>query len=121
MFSVVLFAAFLSILWQHYQTGRAPLWLLPPLMVVWVNVHFGFAAGLGLVLAYVGTEVLETVCGKARRQTALQRLRRASVWLAATALATLVNPWGWGMYRPDVARARQRAAADGSPSGKAYA
>ncbi len=99
MFSVVLFAAFLSILWEHYQTGRAHLWLLPLLMVVWVNVHFGFAAGLGLIVAYVGTEVLEAVCGKSRRQAAIQRLRRATVWLAATALATLVNPWGWGMYR----------------------
>ncbi len=99
MFSVVLFAAFLSILWQHYQTTRAPLWLLPPLMVVWVNVHFGFAAGLGLILAYSGTELLEMVCGKLRRQIAIQRLRRASMWLGATALATLVNPWGWGIYR----------------------
>ena len=99
MFSVVLFAAFLSILWEHYQTGRAPLWLLPLLMVVWVNVHFGFAAGLGLILAYVGTELLEMICGKARRQPAMQRLRRESVWLAATALATRANPWGWGMYR----------------------
>ena len=98
MFSVVLFAAFLSILWQHYQTGHAPLWLLPPLMVVWVNVHLGFAAGLGLILAYSGTELLEMVYGKLRRQTAIQRLRRASVWLTATALATLVNPWGWGIY-----------------------
>jgi tetratricopeptide (TPR) repeat protein len=99
MFTVVLFAAFLSILWENYQTGRAPLWLLPLLMVVWVNVHFGFAAGLGLIVAYVGTEVLEFVFGAVRRQAALQRLRRASFWFVGTAAATLVNPWGWGIYR----------------------
>jgi tetratricopeptide (TPR) repeat protein len=99
MFTVVLFAAFLSILWENYQTGRAPLWLLPLLMVVWVNVHFGFAAGLGLIVAYAGTEVLEFVLGAVRRRAAMQRLRRAFPWFVGTAVATLVNPWGWGIYR----------------------
>jgi tetratricopeptide (TPR) repeat protein len=99
MFTVVLFAAFLSILWENYQTGRARLWLLPLLMVLWVNVHFGFAAGLGLIVAYVGTEALEFVFGTERRRAAIERLRRASPWLMGTAVATFVNPWGWGIYR----------------------
>jgi tetratricopeptide (TPR) repeat protein len=99
MFTVVLFAVFLSVLWENYQTGRAPLWLLPLLMVLWVNVHFGFAAGLGLIVAYVGTEVLEFVSGVVRRRAAMQRLRRAFPWFVGTAVATLVNPWGWGIYR----------------------
>ena len=29
IFTVVLFAAYLSLLWENYQTGRAALWLLP--------------------------------------------------------------------------------------------
>lgn len=99
MFTVLFSAAFLSILWQYYQTGRAPLWLLPPLMLVWTNVHFGFAGGLGLILAYAGTELLEMVCGETRRHAALDRLRRAWIWFAGTALVTLANPWGWGLYR----------------------
>src|SRR5271165_2466302 len=109
MFTVILFAAFLSLLWENYQTGRAPLWLLPLLMVMWVNLHFGFAAGLGLVLAYVLTEFLETVFGGVRRRAGLQRLRRASGWLAVTALATLVNPWGWGIYRALLRQERANA------------
>ncbi|MGB8768442.1 MAG: tetratricopeptide repeat protein [Candidatus Korobacteraceae bacterium] len=99
LFTVVLFAAFLSLLWQNYQTGRASLWWLPLLMLVWVNVHFGFAAGLALILAYVGIELWETVLGDVRRRAALQRLRRASGWLLCTAVVTLLNPWGWGIYR----------------------
>ena len=55
MFTVVLFAAFLSLLWENYQTGRARLWLLPLLMVAWVNLHFGFAAGLALILGLRGS------------------------------------------------------------------
>ncbi len=96
MFSVLLFAAFLSILWQQYRTGDAPLWLLPPIMVLWVNVHFGFAAGLGLIAAYVGAEVLEFFCGEERRRAAMQRLRKAYGWLILTVAATLVNSVGLG-------------------------
>lgn len=109
MFTVVLFAAFLSLLWQNYQTGRAPLWLLPLLMLVWVNVHFGFAAGLALLLVYAGLELLEAVCGEDRRSAAWGRLRRASGWLVCTALVTLANPWGWGLYRALMRQERANA------------
>ena len=77
MFTVVLFAAFLSLLWENYQTGRARLWLLPLLMVAWVNLHLGFSAGLALMGMYVVTELLESLFGAERRRAALERLRRA--------------------------------------------
>jgi tetratricopeptide (TPR) repeat protein len=98
MFTVVLFAAYLSILWQNYQTSRAPLWLLPLLMIAWVNLHLGFIAGLAAIAAFAGIEASEMLFAGARRQQAIQKLRRASPWFAATALASLVNPWGWGIY-----------------------
>jgi tetratricopeptide (TPR) repeat protein len=106
MFTVVLFAAFLSLLWENYQTGRAPLWLLPLLMFAWVNLHLGFVAGLALIAAYVGVELSETIFGEVRRRAAVQRLRRAAEWLGYTALATLFNPWGWGIYRALVRQER---------------
>jgi Flp pilus assembly protein TadD len=109
MFTVVLFAAFLSLLWENYQTGRAPLWLLPVLMVAWVNLHFGFAAGLGVIGAYVAMEAAETIVNEIRRHAALQRLRRAAGWLVCAALATLVNPWGWGIYQALLRQERANA------------
>lgn len=109
MFSVIFFAAFLSILWQYYQTSRSPLWLLPIIMVFWVNVHFGFAAGLGLIAAYIAAEMLEMICGEAPRRAAVQRVRGAWIWLAATVLATLVNAWGWGIYRALLLQGRATA------------
>ena len=105
MFSVVFFAAYLSILWAYYQTGRAALWLLPVIMLVWVNFHFGFAAGLGLIAAYVGTEVFEIISGGEPKAAAVQRLHRAWRWLVATGLVTFVNSWGWGIYRTVLGRA----------------
>ena len=99
MFSVVLFAAYLSILWEQHRTGAAKLWLLPVLMVAWVNLHLGFIAGLALLVAYAGTELLEAIASRTKRVEAVQRLHRAAPWLLASVVATLVNPWGWGIYR----------------------
>jgi len=42
---------------------------------------------------------LETPFGETRRRAALQRLRRAWGWFLLTGLVTLINPWGWGIYR----------------------
>jgi tetratricopeptide (TPR) repeat protein len=99
MFTVVLFAAFLTLLWQQHETGDAPLWLLPILMAAWVNLHVGFVAGLAITAGYVLVEVLEMVWSGNRRAAARERLRRFFPWLIATAAATLINPWGWGIYR----------------------
>ncbi len=97
MFTTILFAAFLSLLWRNYRTGQSRLWLLPILMVAWVNLHLGFASGLALCAGYVSLEVLEfPFAGK--REPALARLQRAWPWLGLTAAATLVNPWGWNIY-----------------------
>ncbi len=98
MFTVVLFAAYLAILWQNYQTGRARLWLLPLLMIAWVNLHLGFLAGIGLIAAFIGIDGLEILLLRESRVQTLQRLRRAAPWYIATAFATLVNPWGWKIY-----------------------
>jgi len=98
VFTVVLFAAALSILWKQYETGCARLWILPMLMVAWVNLHPGFVAGLGLLGAYVMLEALGML-DPGKRVEAAARLRRSAPWLLATCAVTLVNPWGWGVYQ----------------------
>jgi tetratricopeptide (TPR) repeat protein len=97
MFSVVLFAAFLMLLWQQHQSGGARLWLLPILMVAWVNLHLGFIVGLALMAVYVAVEALDMV-RRERRKAAIEHLRSCWPWLIVTCVATLVNPWGWGIF-----------------------
>jgi tetratricopeptide (TPR) repeat protein len=109
LFTTILFAAFMAILWRQFQGERASLWLLPPLMLAWVNLHLGFIAGLAIMGAYVMLELLEMPFAS-RRSAALMRLRQAAPWLLATALATLVNPWGPRIY---VAIARQERSMQG--------
>ncbi len=56
--------------------ARGPAWRVPLLLVLWANLHASFA--LGVVLAAL--HFLE---------------RRQWVWLAASLLAPLLNPYGW--------------------------
>src|SRR5579862_799148 len=97
MFTTILFAAFLSLLWRHRRLGRSRLWLLPVLMAAWVNLHLGFVSGLALCAAYVSIAVLDLTFS-AKRRAALERLKRAWPWLGLTAAATLINPWGWNIF-----------------------
>jgi len=98
MFTVVLFAAFLSILWERLEGADGKLWLLPLLMLAWVNLHLGFLSGIALLIAYAGIELLRMLRVHSR-QAAASKLREAFPWLFATLLATLVNPWGWGLFK----------------------
>lgn len=97
LFSTVLFAVFLSIIWRYYRTEGENLCLLPVIMLLWVNLHWGFVAGLGLCAAYVVLELCEFLFQE-RRGAAQRRFRSAWPWLAGAVLSTLVNPWGISLY-----------------------
>lgn len=105
LFTTILFAAFTAILWNHYQGRQTRLFLLPLLMLAWVNLHTGFIAGLALIAAYLVLEFCDLPFA-ARRAAALDSMRRAFPWLFASFVTTLFNPWGWRIYR---AIARQNA------------
>jgi tetratricopeptide (TPR) repeat protein len=98
LFSSVLFAALLVVLWRYHRGRHAPLWLVPAIFLVWANTHLGFIAGFALLAAYAGLELADFPFSE-RRAAARARLRRALPWLAAALPATLCNPYGWGVYR----------------------
>ena len=59
LFSLALFALVLDLLLATRADGRARrLWLLPPLVAVWANLHGGFAAGLALIAVFAVEAVL---------------------------------------------------------------
>jgi tetratricopeptide (TPR) repeat protein len=109
LFTMVLFTCFARILVQHFEDRRAPLWLLPVLMLFWVNLHTGFIAGYALIAAYLTVEALETPF-VSRRATAISRVRKALPWLSFAALIALLNPWGMRIF---VAIGRQQSAIRG--------
>lgn len=98
IFTVVIAAAYTRVLLDHYL-GRDSrrLWLLPLLMIFWVNLHTGFISGLGLMLGYIAAEVADCA-QQAKRDRALRQLKLAAPWIAASFVCTLLNPWGFRIY-----------------------
>lgn len=102
MFTTVLFAAVLVIVWRFHRQLRSPLHLLPFLFLLWANLHQGFVFGLALLAAvccatawnaWAGGRALIPDGGTARLPH-----RQLYLWSALSALAVLINPWGWRLY-----------------------
>lgn len=119
-YALPIFVAFLHILttWRqslahteettHHNTHtKARLWLLPPLMVLWVNIHGSFVLGGALIaLIFLGEWIRRlaqesTTHGFAPRMLLANSftppLRELFMWGIVTALAILINPRGIGV------------------------
>lgn len=72
------------------------LYAMPPLFAVWANSHGGFAAGYVILSAVLIGRSIEMLLrqGAEARRPALGLLSIAGV----CGLATLLNPYGWGLH-----------------------
>jgi hypothetical protein len=63
MITLLLASIYIAILGRFTRSGGGHggrvLWWLPPLMILWVNLHAGFALGLGLVALFFVTAALD--------------------------------------------------------------
>ena len=76
-------------LWRYWRDGRRRrLWYFPPVMLLWVNLHGGFVAGLLLL----GTAT--AVAWLFPRQRGRADPRALTAALAGSLLATALTPWG---------------------------
>jgi hypothetical protein len=76
------------------ETGTArPLWWAVPLVAIWSNAHLEAVFGVAFIALFAAGELV--------RPSALTRreARRALGIAAVSAAATLVTPYGWGLYR----------------------
>ena len=92
LFSLAAFATLLLLLGSAGRGHPRALLAVPPLFALWANVHGGFIVGflpLGLWTAHMAID---------RALPARRRMLAAGV-LAAAVLATLINPYGVGLWR----------------------
>jgi hypothetical protein len=90
LFTFMLLAATLALLARDNYRGRAPLWLLIPLMMLWGNLHGGFIIGIATLATYTGVvAVQDLIAGRG-----LARALRLGLIALAGTLATLVSPYG---------------------------
>lgn len=92
--TLALFAVMLTVLRTYWDRPHRFVWLLPILMVLWVNMHGGFLAGLGIHGMIVAAYLVRSVRDRQYRKPAIEM---AAAGLATVA-ATVVNPYGIHMY-----------------------
>jgi hypothetical protein len=95
MFTLVCLSALLALLARDNYRRGSTIWLAVPLMALWANPHGGFVAGIATLALYTAVTAL---CDFAAGAGLRRATRLGLVTLAATA-ATLVNPYGIGMWK----------------------
>src|SRR5229473_2477175 len=71
--------------------------VLPPLTILWVNLHGGFFVGLVLLITYaIGAAAGELVQGT--RRNAWVRARKYLLTAGTCAIASLLNPYGYRLH-----------------------
>lgn len=95
MMSLLLSSVFLHTLWLHGQGHKKLVWLMPPLMVLWANLHGSFLLGVVLpATSLVGGAIDRALGREQQARLKWKDLRRLLVVVALTALAPVVNPNG---------------------------
>src|SRR5262249_49368991 len=74
---------------ERQQRWESWLWVWPILFIVWANMHRGFV--YGLALAFIAVAVFS---GRVKEDRV-----RSWIWLSSCFLGTLLNPFGWKLYR----------------------
>jgi hypothetical protein len=95
--SMLLFVILLDLLERSERQPRLLL-LAPPMLALWANLHGAFPAGL-LLIGCFWLAALASGWPSGRRLLRDARAWWLTVILAACVLATMVNPYGWNIYR----------------------
>jgi hypothetical protein len=98
-FSFLVFALLYWVLSEYLFGRHNYLWLLPILMIVWVNLHGSWA--MGLLLLLVSTIFLAVT--KFVTVSPVVAIKPLAGWSLATLVAVLINPDGIQVYRSVIA------------------
>jgi hypothetical protein len=96
IFSLLLTVIWYSILNRFQYRGKNQLFILPLLMLLWVNLHGGYIFGLMVLLVYFLGNLAGLYAGdKSGAQECIRKLKSIAITLAVCLLASLCNPNGY--------------------------
>ena len=99
-------ASLLLVLYDASLSRSRRLWWAVPLMLLWVNLHAGYALGIALLVLFVLGDVAEVVTGSESWTRAAPRLRIMASVIAACIAVVPLNPYGTKLYWYPVATLR---------------
>jgi len=80
---------------MYQYKHKSYLYLLPPIMLLWVNLHGGFIAGFLLIGVYIAGNTLMAIYQGAERQDKIKKVKTLSLFFFVCMLVTLLNPKGY--------------------------
>jgi hypothetical protein len=100
MFSLLLASIFISFLDRYSRHEQMPsIWWLAPLMILWVNLHAGFALGLVLIVLAIAGLLLDWLLLRQDSFANFWQRARPLCWLLIIcAAAVCLNPSGARIY-----------------------
>lgn len=91
-----LFIILTLIVLEYFRKGKQrSLWLLPPLFLIWINTHGSWVIGLGVILVFLASGLVEFRMGsiEAERWSTTQRIRLEACFLFCLAVIPC-TPYG---------------------------
>ena len=108
MLTLLLASIFLLILDRSYAHPNV-LWWMPPITVLWVNLHAGFAVGIAFLLLFLIGDALDLAFGFKDPHLSPARFRSLAITTAICAAVVPLNPYGMQMYRYPIQTLHSRA------------
>jgi hypothetical protein len=102
LLTFLIFALMYFLLDRYYRKGKGKLWLLPFLMVLWVNSHGGFLAGFILLAPYLADAFFQwwvSISKKGEvKGLAKERLLHLVLILGLMLVGSVITPHGFDLW-----------------------
>ena len=99
MFSFFLSAIVLYLLYLYKRENVDRLWLIPVVMLLWVNLHAGFSIAFILMGGMIAGEVLANIFNAGGEHViSWVRLRKLVIVALVSAVVLVINPYGTQIY-----------------------
>jgi len=96
LFGYAYLVVLLIILQRLRRTGRAPLWLIPPLFCLWVNTHGSWLLGLIVFFIMAAAGLIKRSWGRVEAEPRTpSQLRKLALTGLASVGALFINPFGY--------------------------
>jgi hypothetical protein len=108
MLTLLLASVLLLILERSYERPILLGWT-PALVLLWVNLHAGYALGIAIMALFLVGDGLDAACGSKYGPSSPARFRALALAIVACTAIVPLNPYGVAMYAYPLQTLRSRA------------
>jgi hypothetical protein len=104
-FGWLCFAAVFAVLLRFRSVRRAPLWLLPPIFCLWINLHASWVLGMAVYTIFLVAGLIRHDIGRlAADPWSKSELKELALAGLASVAALFANPYGYRLVLFPIAR-----------------